>query len=164
MKPLQEAYSRRCAYTTKRLMDDGSDGSIDHFLPKTKFPRRAYDWDNYRLARQKVNQYKADTMEVVDPFKIETGWFVLNVPSCLVQPGKELNVVLKKKIDSTIDVLRLNADWLVQERCNFLVGLADGKVPMSYLDEWYPFLSSEVRRQDIEGELRVIFSRTPPAP
>ena len=161
MKNLQAAYSDACAYTTRRLMGDGT---IDHFLPKTKCPHLAYDWENYRLARQKVNQCKGNTTEVVDPFKIKIGWFVLNVPSCLVQPGKELNVVLRKRINSTINVLQLNADSLVQERCDFLVDLADGHVTMEFLDRFYPFLSSEVKRQDIEGDLRVIFSRTSPAP
>lgn len=158
MKHIQAAYSDACAYTTRNLTGDGS---IDHFLPRTAYPHLAYDWENYRLARPKVNQFKGNTATVMDPFKIKTGWFVLNMPSCLVQPGKGLNVELTEKISSTINVLRLNDDdSMVQERCDFLVALADGRVNMDFLDWFYPFLSSEVRRQNIEGDLRVIFSRT----
>lgn len=158
MPHLRAAFSSACAYTTLYLIDGGT---IDHFLPKTSCPHLAYEWENFRLARQKMNQRKGDTTDVVDPFKIKPGWFVLDIPSCLVRPGRGLSVVLKKRIKSTINILRLNTDdSMVQERCNMLVDLADGNVTMEFLDKWYPFLSSEVRRQDIEGDLRVIFSRT----
>ena len=158
MPHLRAAFSSACAYTTCHMVDGGT---IDHFLPKTLCPHLAYEWENYRLARQKMNQRKGDTTEVVDPFTIKTGWFVLDFPSCLVRPGRELSVVLRKRINSTINILQLNTDdSMVQERCNLLVELADGNVTMEFLDKFYPFLSSEVRRQDIEGDLRVIFSRT----
>lgn len=158
MPHLRAAFSNACAYTTLRLVDDGT---IDHFLPKASYPHLAYEWKNYRLARQKMNQRKGDNTQVVDPFAIRTGWFVLDLPSCLVRPGRGLSGVLRKRINSTINILQLNDDdSMVQERCNLLVYLADGKVTMEYLDEFYPFLSSEVRRQDVEGDLRVIFSRT----
>lgn len=140
-------------------MVDG--GTIDHFLPKTACPHLAYEWENFRLSRQKMNQRKGDTTQVMDPFAIRTGWFVLDLPSCLVRPGTGLSVVLRKRINSTINILQLNVDdSMVQERCDLLVDLADGNVTLEFLDKWYPFLSSEVRRQDVEGDLRVIFSRT----
>ncbi len=157
---LRAAYSGQCAYTTMYLVDGGA---VDHFLPKAKYPRLAYEWTNYRLARQKVNGHKGNTEGVVDPFDVEVGWFVLRVPSCLICPGDELSGDLRRRVKTTINVLRLNADdLLVQERCNLLVELADGNVTMEFLDRWYPFLSTEVRRQDIEDDLRVVFSRLTP--
>lgn len=158
MPHLQVAYSRACAYTTLRLVEGGT---IDHFLPKTLCPQLAYEWENYRLTRQKINQRKGDNLDVMDPFRVKPGWFVLDLPSCLVRPGDGLNNVLRRRINSTINILQLNDDdSMVQERCDLLVDLADGKVTIEFIDKWYPFLSSEVRRQQIESDLRVIFSRT----
>ena len=154
---LHSAYSGLCAYTTMHLADTSS---VDHFLPKKKYPYLAYEWDNYRLARQRINTQKGNTEEILDPFKIKIGWFVLDLPSCLIRPGDEIDPKIKKRVDSTINILRLNADdRLVQERCNWLVDLADGEITINFLDRHYPFLSTEVRRQGIKDNLKVIFGR-----
>lgn len=158
IKHLHVAYSGSCAYTTMYLVDGGT---IDHYLPKVAYPYLAYEWNNYRLARQKVNRRKGDTLNVVDPFEVQEGWFVLDVPSCLIRSGSGLKTEVRKRINATINILQLNADdSLVQERCDLLVDLADGNVTLEFLDRWYPFLSQEVRRQDIGNDLPVIFSRT----
>ena len=154
---LHVAYSGLCAYTTLRLADMES---VDHFLPKAKHPRLAYEWDNYRLARQKINGRKGDSEDVLDPFKVHTGWFVLDLPSCLVRHGDGISPKIEKEVDSTIDILKLNVDdRLVQERCDWLVSLADGEITIDFLDRHYPFLSSEIRRQGIMDRLKVIFAR-----
>ena len=93
-KKLHEAYLGCCAYTTLHLCDTGS---VDHFLPKTKYPHLAYEWDNYRLARQKINARKSNTEEVVDPFTVQIGWFVLDLPSCLIRPGDGPRSRVKKE-------------------------------------------------------------------
>ena len=137
-------------------MADG--GSIDHFLPKAHRPDLAYEWDNYRLARHKIDRRKGDTTQVVDPFQVKPGWFVLDVPSCLIRSGGQLGAKLRKKVNATINILQLNDDDdIVQERCDWLVDLAKGNVTLEFLDKWYPFLSSEVRRQSIEDDLGLIF-------
>ena len=156
-KNLHKAYRGCCAYTTLCLVDKGS---VDHFRPKTKYPYLAYEWDNYRLARQKINARKSNTEEIVDPFRVQIGWFVLDLPSCLIRPGDGLGRDVRKKINSTINILQLNADdRLVQERCDLLVHLADGDITMNFLDQRYPFLSSEVKRQGVENRLKVLFAR-----
>ena len=152
---LKAAYSSLCAYTSLRLVEAGS---VDHFRPKIKYPDLAYEWSNYRLARQKINQRKGDTEGVIDPFKVKPGWFVLNLPSCLIRPGDGLNQKTRDRIRTTIDILKLNADDnLVQERCDLLVWLAQGDVTLQFLDQYYPFLAVEVRRQGVEDRLSQIF-------
>ena len=152
------AYSGLCAYTSMHLVDTGS---VDHFLPKTRHPHLAYEWDNYRLARQRINSRKGNTEEVLDPFKIQTGWFVLDLPSCLVRAAAGIERKLKIRINRTINILGLNNDdRLVQERCDWLVWLADGEITLSFLDCRYPFLAAEVRRQGVTDRLRTIFSRS----
>ena len=152
---LKSAYASLCAYTSRHLVYTGS---VDHFHPKIRRPDLAYEWSNYRLARQRINLYKGDTEGVIDPFEVQSGWFVLDLPSCLIRPGDGLNQRTRDRVSTTIDILKLNADdKLVQERCDCLTDLARGDVTLSFLDRRYPFLAVEVRRQGVEDRLRQIF-------
>ena len=45
-------------------------GTIDHFRPKSKYPKLAFVWSNYRLAGQAINMRKGDSEDVVDPFTV----------------------------------------------------------------------------------------------
>ena len=152
---LHRAYGR-CAYTSRRLW--GDDVSVDHFLPKTRYPQLAYEWDNYRLARPTLNSSKADSEDVVDPFRIRPGWFVLECPSCLIRPGNNLTDKRKRRIVSTINVLRLNNNKLANERCQWLVDLARDLISYDYLEREYPFLAFEVARQGIGAQLKTLFA------
>ena len=154
---LYTAYSGLCAYTSLHLAELES---VDHFLPKAKYPRLAYEWDNFRVARRKINSRKGDTERILDPFRVRIGWFVLDFPSCLVRAGTGIGREIEKKVNLTIDILQLNNDdMLVQERCNWLVYLADGEITIEFLDRCYPFLSAEIRRQGIVDQLKVVFAR-----
>lgn len=154
---LKAAYSSLCAYTSLHLVDVSS---VDHFRPKTKYPNLAYEWSNYRLARQKINQRKGDAEDVIDPFQVKSGWFVLDLPSCLIRPGDGLNQRARDRVNATIATLKLNADdHLVQERCDWLTELAQGEVTLNFLNRRYPFLAVEVRRQGVEDRLSQIFRR-----
>ncbi|WP_419165376.1 hypothetical protein [Candidatus Palauibacter sp.] len=152
---LRDAYVH-CAYTS--LRPHGSDVSVDHFLPKTRHPQLAYEWDNYRLARPKLNQNKADSEAVVDPFDVCEGWFVLDVPSCLVFPADNLEPQTYAEVSSSIGLLRLNSNELAEERSRWLVALAEGRLSLDYVRKQYPFLALEVERQGVEGQLRTLFS------
>lgn len=93
-------------------------GSVDHFVPKSRRPDLAYEWSNYRLALPQVNSYKGDSTDVIDPFVVHEGWFVLDFPSCLVRPALALPSATTEQIEKTVQVLKLNdADHFVQERC-----------------------------------------------
>ena len=152
---LRRAYLR-CAYTSRRVRGDGV--SVDHFLPKAKYPWLAYEWDNYRLARPKLNRNKADSEAVVDPFHVRKGWFVLDCPSCLILPGDALKGNTRHKVSSTITVLKLNSDELATERCRWLTDLASNLISFDYLKREYLFLASEVERQGIKGQLKTLFA------
>lgn len=146
----------RCAYTSRRVW--GTDVSVDHFLPKSKHRWLAYEWDNYRLARPKLNNNKGDSEQVVDPFHVRNGWFILECPSCLIRPGRNLTRNTRHDVVSTIRVLKLNSPELVAERCRWLADLALGVIPFDYLEKEYPFLASEVNRQGIEGQLKTLLA------
>lgn len=150
---LRDAYKGLCAYTSRYIVDGES---VDHFLPKIKFPQDAYEWDNYRLARQKINTYKGDEIDMVDPFKVQPAWFVLEFPSCLVRPGRGLDDRTAEKVERTIKILQLNDDdRLVQERCDCLMDFVNRDVTLRYLDRRYPFLVTEIRRQGLDSRRKL---------
>ena len=132
--------------------------SVDHFLPKAKHPRLAYEWGNYRLARPKLNRNKSDSEAVVDPFHVRDGWFVLDCPSCLILPGDNLEDATRRNVASSIHVLKLNSNELADERCRWLADLAIDLISFDYLRREYPFLASEVERQGIVGQLKTLFA------
>lgn len=156
-KQLLSVYGGNCAYTSLRMVDGAT---VDHFRPKVAYPHLAYEWDNYRLARAKINNRKGDLENVLDPFEVEPGWFHLNLPSCLIIPADGLPRPIRLSINQTINILQLNNDdLLVQERCDLLVDLADELITLGFLDRHYPFLSHEVRRQGVAADLKKIFAR-----
>lgn len=156
-KDLHIAYGGICAYTCFYLL---SSVSVDHFLPKSLYPALAYEWSNYRLSRPQVNQYKGNSMEVVDPFVVQTGWFTLDFPSCLVRPSKELPELIADQVKKSIQILKLNEDDIfVQERCDLMLAFAEGAVTLDFLTKRYPFLAAEIVRQEIQDTANTLFKR-----
>jgi hypothetical protein len=152
---LHQAYGGVCSYSCMYVI---APGSVDHFLPKVKYPQQAYEWANYRLSTQRVNQHKSDSEDIIDPFNVREGWFVLDFPSCLVQAGNEITAVIAEQVNITIRVLKLNDDdSLVQERCDIMLEYAKGNVTLNFLQRRYPFLALEISRQGIEDTAVNVF-------
>jgi hypothetical protein len=152
---LHAAYSGICAYTCFYLAPYGS---TDHFLPKSNHPNEAYEWNNFRLCSPRVNGYKGDSADVIDPFVVQPGWFALDVPSCLVKPGVGLSDVVTTQVEATIKRLRLNDDdYFVQERCDLMVAFASCEVTMAFLSKRYLFLATEIERQGLQATAAQIF-------
>lgn len=152
---MYSSYDGICAYSGEWI---AKPASIDHFLPKNRHPYLAYEWSNYRLSSPRLNQYKDDYEGLIDPFSVNSGWFVLELPSCLIRPGDGLSAKEKKKIEKTIRILRLNDDDdLVQNRCNMLVYLAKGDISLNFLRAKYPYLVSEITRQGLLDKIKTFF-------
>lgn len=153
---LYEAYRRICAYSCTYIPTPKG-CSVDHFLPKSKRPDQAYEWQNFRLSLHRLNVYKGDA-DIIDPFSVQPGWFVLDFPSCLVKPGDGLPGDLKQQIEHTIKTLKLNDDdSLVQDRCDIMVMFAKEEVALPFLEKRYPFLAEEVIRQGIQNTASQLF-------
>ena len=153
---LLTAYDRLCAYTSRELVDGAT---IDHFKPKSKYPTLAYEWGNFRLARHIINNRKGNSEDVIDPFEVHNGWFVLRLSGCVIKAGPGLTNDVNRAVNATIGILQLNHERLVDERREILVDLADGEIDLDHLDVHYPFLSMEVKRQNALASLREIFAR-----
>lgn len=152
---MHSAYDGICAFTCMYLVGAST---VDHFTPRQADPWLAYEWSNYRLASQQVNQSKGDKTGILDPFAIGWQWFALRFPSCLVVPGACLPSAQVPAAKRTIEVLKLNTDdALVQERCNLVIFLRDGQIRLQFLEVRYPFIASELKRQNLLGTLASVF-------
>jgi hypothetical protein len=151
-------YKGVCAYTGEWFSSSQSTISIDHFIPKTIAPRLAYEWDNYRLTTQKINNNKGDIIGLIDPFEVQFGWFILDFPSCLIKPNNELPITEYEKVKFTINVLKLNSDdEIAQNRCNIIIYFINGDISFKFLKEKYPYIAYEIERQNLMDNIQNYF-------
>lgn len=143
---LKTAYGSVCAYSSFWMP---SNCSVDHFQPKSVCPDLAYEWTNYRLANDKINANKGNSIEILDPFYVQDGWFILDFATLWVTPEPSLSDNVKKPIQKSIEVLRLNDDQWVQMRFEIFRSYLKGELNLPFLLRNYPFIAAEIQRQNI---------------
>lgn len=150
-RDLYHAYSGICAYSCHWIPYDTGSNTVEHFRPKSIYPQEAYYWENYRLVCSRLNGRKGDYEDVLDPFTLQEGWFILDFPSLFVRPGKHLSAADTQSVKRTIERLGLNdEDTCVQMREKFIRDYVTSRVTFSYLERDAPFLASELRRQRLD--------------
>ncbi|HZH76745.1 MAG TPA: hypothetical protein VEY88_11970 [Archangium sp.] len=161
---LHEVYGGICAYSCFYIAPICGP-TVDHFVAITSTdPRQAYEWDNYRLASSLMNARKREFPDVLDPFQVEDGWFVLNLGNFQVQPADGLDAPLLERVRDTIERLGLNSRECRSMRLKFFEYYWRPKdnsrpVPLSFLEEQAPFLARELHRQ---GRIRPEDGGAPP--
>ena len=150
LKDLHIAYNEICAYSAQWIPWIEGSPTVDHFLPKSVNPELAYQWSNFRLSCLKMNARKRDFQDVLDPFNIQDGWFILNFPSLLIKPNPELEESIKIKVKNTIKRLKLNDDDdCVRHRQDWLMRYCEQKITFEFLKETAPFIAYELERQNL---------------
>ena len=135
--------------------------SVDHFIPKSVPPQQAYEWDNYRLCRARLNNRKGNHLDVLDPFVVQPGWFVLDFRTFLLHPSSSLSDDDKGLVTATIQRLKLNDDHdYVNERIGAIRSYCLGEASFSQLCTKFPFISSEMSRQDFDTHFLPRMART----
>lgn len=153
---LQTAYSSICAYcgswtTSRGAHSTPSYRSVDHFVPKSVSPAQAYEWDNFRLCRTRLNGRKSDHRDVLDPFTLAPGWFQLRFLTFFVVPDLTLPPNDQDTVLATINRLQLNRDNdYVNERIGAIREYCLGNATKTHLRTYFPFIASEMNRQDFD--------------
>lgn len=157
---LWDLYGAVCAYCCHWIPLEQGSASVDHFIPKSIAPDKAYDWSNYRLVASKMNAKKGDATDVIDPFGITKDTFILVFPAMLVKPNPELPALLQKAVWDTIKRLDLNDDdILVKARLRWVLDYCDGHISFPHLEDKAPFIASEIKRQDLFEKLPYMFGK-----
>lgn len=141
---LKTAHGNVCAFSSLWIPGQCS---VDHFEPKSVRPDLAYEWANYRLATDRINSNKGESIRVLDPFQIQIGWFVLDLANLFVGPGPGLDAATRARVEETITILRLNDDVWVEIRFEVLRDFLNGTVQLEFLQRRYPFIAAEIARQ-----------------
>jgi len=155
---LCRAYNRICAYSAQWIPPAQGTPTIDHFIPKSVAPNQAYEWKNYRLSCQLLNSRKWTFQDVLDPFIIQPGWFVLDFPSLHIKPGSSLDDHIRQKVINTINRLKLNdEDSCIQSRESWLFPFCQGQYPFSFLKGKAPFIAYELERQNLVDKISSMY-------
>ncbi|NMH26543.1 HNH endonuclease family protein [Flavobacterium silvaticum] len=152
-------YDGICAYcaswTPRRATpSDPNYTSVDHYIPKSKNPGLAYDWLNYRLCRARMNANKADSLEVLDPFFIQNGWFVIDFTSFLILPNSSIEPWKASRIEKSIEILGLNDNDFVDQRLDIIYSYSQETISFADLSSTYPFIAMEMKRQDFDNNFK----------
>ncbi|HEX8070836.1 MAG TPA: hypothetical protein VF546_12845 [Pyrinomonadaceae bacterium] len=157
LQNLHDAYRGICAYSCHWIPYDTGADTVEHFLPKDIHPNQAYEWDNYRLVCATLNGRKGTFGDVLDPFHIEDGWFVLDFPSLQVKPADGLDDTLTAQVWATITRLKLNHDGTcLKARERYVKNYCKGCITMEFLWEEAPFIAYELERQGLVATINDI--------
>lgn len=156
---LYKAYNKVCAYSALWCPRDMV--TVDHYIPihvlKNNNPKLAYDWSNFRLASRSMNSEKHIFQDVLDPFHVESGWFVMDFPSLIIKSGSNLSPSQMEKVEATINRLKLNEKEKYMEYrreilCDYceLCNQYDNIEPVfNHLEKRAPFIAFELKRQGL---------------
>lgn len=144
---LHAAYRGICAYACIYIDKTTGARSVEHFVAKSSDPRNAYEWSNYRLACSLINSRKGAFDDVLDPFEIEDGWFVLELTFLQILPNPSLDSNLQEKVQGTIDRLGLQTSECRAARAEYFDDYIHGHIDFDYLRRKCPFVAQEVKRQ-----------------
>ena len=92
----------------------------------------------------------------MDPFHINDGDFVIDFPSCLVKPRKDMTPAEKSKAKFTIQVLHLNNEDSANRRFEIVLNYIRGRISREFLKEKYPFIAEELGRQGLYDRIKEI--------
>ena len=152
---LHSVYNDICAYcssfTPRSKQPSAESSSVDHFVPKSVNSSQAYEWDNFRLCRSRLNHRKDNHQDVLDPFTLASGWFHLNFLTFLIRPNPALSQADQARIIATLDRLELNKDNdYVDERRRVIREYCLQQATFTQVCRRYPFIGSEMTRQKFD--------------
>lgn len=143
---LELVYHRICAYSCFAIHPVTGAATVDHMVPKSVAWHEVYEWRNYRLACSRLNARKNDVQEVLDPWEIQPGWFVLELVGFQVLPGPSVtDPGLKARIQDTI--IRLGLNDFCRDRADLAELYWDRQISFYILYRDNPFVATELARQ-----------------
>ena len=156
---LRKVYGNTCAYLGLRIHPATGAAEVDHFLPKSKYQKLAYSWDNFRLSCKRANTHKDKYEDVLDPFLIASDLFSLNLFSGEVEIGPgATDPIIRDQVEATIKRLKLNDDPIfVAARKDYIdrhFGISSPtdlmvQPPLDFVSLKFeaPFVAAEIDRQ-----------------
>ena len=112
----------KCAFCECKPAEGGNI-EVEHFKPKSLFPRHTFDWDNFLPACRKCNGFKQDhdtvAEPIVNPYDIDPEAVFFYSDIRIVAANAQCYEIARR----TIDVCGLNSARLYKPRAEILIGL-----------------------------------------
>ena len=141
---LRDLYDHVCAFSGMRI-GPNADATVEHMVPKSRNWRLVYEWGNYRLACLRMNRKKREYTDVLDPFCIDDGWFVMDIVEFRVHPAAQLDESRKHSVAATINRLGLNdLDWC-ETRRQHVAHYREHRM-LDIVEAVFPFVAKEIQR------------------
>ncbi|MGL4533905.1 MAG: retron system putative HNH endonuclease [Fusobacteriaceae bacterium] len=135
-----EEQNFRCPYC-ETLINDESEGSIEHIRPKDRFPQLFLSYDNFITSCQSnysCDNFKSNSWDdnFIDPTKENPeDYFTYDIYSGEIVP-KHRDGIKKKKALKTIELLNLNHNNLKNMRRSFIKMIGKMKIEdLKYIEE-----------------------------
>lgn len=146
---LYREYGQTCAYLAVRIERAVGGVTADHFVAKSKLPRQAYEWANFRLASAIVNARKCDFDDVLDPFVLPPEWFRLELVTGRIHPNLGIDQADIDRVDDTIRRVDLDNETNRKMRAAHFQEYCEGHITADYLRRHSPFVYFEAHRQNL---------------
>lgn len=139
---LSDAFGELCAYSAMYEPV----GTVDHFVPVDADESLAYDWANYRFASGWINSSKQKCVEILDPLRVQDGWFEVLLPSLqLVLVPERVPEPVRELAEYTLNRLHLRDDERVlRQRRSWYKLFQDGKLTLEGLRQMAPLIAAAV--------------------
>lgn len=144
---LWSAYNGICAYYAC-YFDYVTAHSVDHFVPKSKNPKLAYEWSNYRLCSVGMNSIKRDR-QVLDPFTLRPESYFIDFSNGAIYPNPTYDAKYQAECSETAKVLKLDISLNRKRRVQVYNDYINGDLSLAFLAREYPFIHHEIVRQGL---------------
>ena len=121
---LSDRFFGKCGYCERRCDGPANSPTVDHFRPKSKFPKLTYEWTNWIFSCKRCNEEKGNLWPdsgFVDPCaepldERPESYFSLDLETGEIVVKPDLPAAAKHKAQNTIDCINLNARELRESR------------------------------------------------
>ena len=124
-------------------------GTVDHFVSFHEDRSQAYEWGNYRYCAQWINAGKGKTPadKLLDPYKIQDGWFEIHLPSLQLQVSNRVPDALRNRAAYVLERLHLRDDERVlRQRREWYRMFQDREISLEGLRKKAPLIAVAVTR------------------
>jgi uncharacterized protein (TIGR02646 family) len=109
---LREMTTDHCSYCDGFPMESMLGDTVDHFKPKSIYPKEAYKWENLflccNICQKRINQYQ-DALLKPDEIEYEfSNYFFYNTENGELEPNKLAGSANQERAKYTIKIFKLN--------------------------------------------------------
>ena len=109
----------KCAYSEAKLQEGGAYMEVDHFHPKSLYPKEVVKWGNLLPATKTSNTAKGNTDTKVVPLinpLVDNPYDYLRYVGALCTIRKSIDATAKIKAKNSIKLYALNSQHFVKQR------------------------------------------------